>query len=146
MLCNATPAISVRTTDLRRLAHGWLLDCRYRNLSPATVELRRRGVEKFLGWLEAQGLEQVGPLEIKGFMAYLRTAHEEPEGRFGNLQLRQPLSARSLKDRHVNLSTLFRLLETEGSSDASPMDGLKPLIHRPDQVQPYRWARIPTRF
>lgn len=40
--------------ELRRWADGWLLDCRYRQMSRSTLDTRRRLLEKLLWWLVQQ--------------------------------------------------------------------------------------------
>jgi site-specific recombinase XerD len=134
--------VPVRTADLQRLAKGWLLDCECRRLSQATLEARRGAVEKFLEWLKQEEHLLCSPLEIKSFMLSLRTAHESEEGRFGNPRLRKPRCAMSIKDCHVNLSTLFRFLNAEGFIEGNPMEGLRPPVHRADQVQPFTEEQV----
>ena len=129
--------VPVRAAELERLGNGWLLDCKYRQHRPCTQAIRRSAVEKFLWWLGRENISSVGQAEIRSLMLYLRTGQGEPEGRFAKAHLRKPLSACSLKDRHVNLSTLFTFLVTEGYIDALPIEGLKPPIHHPDQGQPF---------
>ncbi len=75
-------------------------------------------------------------------MAYMTKGHEQPGGRWGNPLMNRPLSARSVKDWHVNPKTMFAFLLEEGWVDANPMEDLKPPVHRPDQIQPFTEEQV----
>lgn len=133
---------TVSVADLKRFAQGWIGDGQYRQLSPKTQETRRAILDRFFWWLEREGAHECGAAEVKGFLQYLTVAHKEPCGRFGISTLKTPLGTRSVKDCYSILRTFFRWIVAEGYLRETPMDGLRPPIHRPDQVQPFTEEQV----
>src|SRR5262249_31001901 len=62
--------------DVERLANSWLLDCGARQLSPGTIDNRRRATSKLVWFLRDQEHAACGPDELRGFLAYVNRAHE----------------------------------------------------------------------
>jgi site-specific recombinase XerD len=138
----ASPGISIPLPELEDHARGWLLDGQIRQLSPSTLAARRFLVGKLLWFLRQQEAVACGTLELRGFLAYLSTAHESDEGRWGNTRQRNVVRPRTVQTYFVNLKTLFNYLVEEGVLEASPMETLRPPVARADQVQPFTEDQI----
>lgn len=133
---------TIGINDLRRFAKGWILDGEYRQLSPNTLSLRRHFLDKFAWWLEAEGLQSCGTFEIRAFLGYVANGHKDESGRWGNSSLKAPVNARTVKDVYGILRTFFRFLVAEGYISESPMQNLKPPVHRADQIQPFSAEQV----
>lgn len=133
--------------DLASLAKGWILDGEVRQLSKCTTEARRFLVEKLLWFLRQREFATCGTAEIRAFLAYVNTAHEAEEGRWGNAgnplihHARKAVRPRTTQTYFGNLKTLFRYLVAEGALETSPLDTLRSPIARPDQLQPFAPAQ-----
>lgn len=128
--------VIVGVSDLKRFASGWILDGKYRQLSVQTLTLRRSTLDKLIWWLDRSDFKECGTFEIRGFISYVANGHTDKQGRWGNKTLTKPVKTRTVKDMHGILRTFFRFLVSEGYLPASPMEGLKPPVHRADQIQP----------
>jgi integrase/recombinase XerD len=128
---------AVAVSDLSHLSEGWLLDCQYRRLSDATVHTRRLLMQKLLWWFDHVGITICGTAELKAFLTYVSTGHEEPGGRWGNPRLSKPVRPRTVKDFHTTLRTFFRWLVEEDAIAVSPMERIRAPISRADQIQPF---------
>lgn len=128
---------SISTADLPRFITGWILDGKYRQLSPQTLDLRRSVCERLVWWLNREALDTCSSAEIKGFLCYVTTGHNDVGGRYGNPALTKPVRTRTVKDTHGILRSFFLWLVAEGYAVANPMATVKPPIHRPDQIQPF---------
>lgn len=133
---------NIGINDIRRFAQGWILDGQYRQLSPKTLDLRRHFLNKLIWWLESEGLDSCGTFEIRAFIGYVSSGHLSDHGRWGNPALRTPVKSRTVKDVYGALRTFFRFLVAEGYIHTSPMEGLRPPIHRPDQIQPFTEEQV----
>lgn len=133
---------NIGINDLRRFIKGWILDGEYRQLSPRTLELRRHFLNKLVWWLENEGFESCGTFEIRAFIGYVSNGHQSEQGRWGNPALKTAVKSRTVKDVHGALRTFFRFLVAEGYIPGSPMEGLRPPIHRPDQIQPFTEEQV----
>ena len=130
----STPNLS--TAELSRLANDWLLDGQFRLHSPNTVATRRIFIKNLLWFLQRRGFASCGKSELKQFFVYLSNGHEEPDGRWGNSQLKKPLRPISVKDYFVNLASMFDWLVREGDLAVSPLQGLPLPKVRASQIQP----------
>jgi hypothetical protein len=70
--------------DLRKYIKEWIFDCELRQLSNATVAGRRLFTEKLMWFLDRREYTQVGTPELKQFLHYLATGHQDEGGRWGN--------------------------------------------------------------
>ncbi len=136
-LCSAVSAGASSLVELKSTAANWLLDCEIREVSRNTIATRRLLLDKLVWFLRREGYTACDTAALRAFLAYARTAHEEPAGRWGNPHLTKPLRPRSLQTYFVHLRTFFAFAMAEGSIDADPMAALRPAIARPDQVRPY---------
>lgn len=128
--------------EIKRFGQGWLTDCQYRQLSPATIEARRAAVQKLLWFATDRALDQIGGLEIKQFVQYVADGHNDPRGRWGNPHERTPNRPRTVKDYFGILKSFFAFLVAEGYIEDSPMGNLKTPISRADQIQPLSEQQI----
>jgi len=104
----STPAVStadsgLSISELERYASEWFVNCEYEQLSPTTIEVRRIFLKNLLWFLQHRKFQTCDTSELKQFMLYLGTGHEEPGGRWGNPHLKKPLRPHSIKDYHTCL-------------------------------------------
>jgi len=130
-----TSALSL--PDLEYHAMGWALDGDVRNLAREYVQRRKDVSARLLWFLRRRKSETCGTLELRAFFAYLRTGHEEPEGRWGNARETEPLAPSTIKQYHTMLRAFWNFVVAEKGLDVSPMSALKAPIARPDQIQPF---------
>jgi len=133
---------SLGISELDRHAQGWLLDGEIRQLSPNTLYARRLLVEKLLWFLRQRKYPTCGTLELRHFLAYIGNGHEDPNGRWGNAQLRKGVRPRTVQTYFINMKTLFGWLVDEGVLEVSPMGNLRPPVARMDQIQPFTQAQV----
>lgn len=139
---SGSSADAINVQELRKFGHGWILDGQYRQLSPLTAEARRNVLDHFFWWLGREQAVTCGALEIKGFLNYATIGHREPGGRFGAAKLTKPLRPRTVKDIYGILRSFFRYLVAEGYIQESPVEAVRPPIHRPDQIEPFSEEQI----
>lgn len=133
-------------SEIQLHAHGWLLDGEMRNLSPQTLAFRRLLTEKLVWFLQHREFPRCGLMEVRSFLAYVNRGHEEPGGRWGNPKLTQPVKSWTSLSYYTALRTFFRFLVEEGALDDSPLERLKPPIHRDDQIQPFTPEQVQALF
>jgi integrase/recombinase XerC len=90
-----------------------------------------------LWFLRQREFERAGPAEVRAFFAYVNTAHEKPEGRWGNPRQRTPPRPAYTRFFFAYLQSFFHFLVEEEVLSRSPMATQKPPIARPDQIQPF---------
>lgn len=128
--------------DLPKLRDGWLLDCRYRQLSANSLEFRKHVLDKLIWWLAREGCEVCGAMEFKAFLTYIPMGHLEPGGRWGNPRMTSPVRPRTVKDYHAHLRIFTRWLVQE---DLAPMDlmrSVRPPVARRDSIQPFSTQQV----
>lgn len=141
-LRKTTSDVSISVDHIEQFAHGWILDCEYRQLSQRTIEFRRGFAKNYLWWLRHYEYSYCGKMELRAFLRYVATGHNEPGGRWGNPLCNRPLRPRTIKDYYTSLHTFFSWIESEGYIEQNPMDEVKPPIYRPDQIQPFNEEQI----
>jgi integrase/recombinase XerC len=135
---NCAPASAALSLDeLEHQATNWQLDGEVRQLSKGTIENRRIAADRLLWFLRHRNLKRCGATELRAFFAYLNTAHETADGRWGDANRSRPMRPAGVKFYFSRLRTFFAFLVEEGALDSSPMERLKPPIIRQDQVQPF---------
>ena len=130
------------TEQLERYAEGWLLDGDIRQHSQRTQDSRRDIVQKLLWFLHEKNCASCGTLELHQFLAYCSRGHEDPNGRWGNPQMRKPVRPRTIHTYHGHLRTLFSWFVAEGNVESSPMESIASPIARPDQIQPFTEQQV----
>jgi site-specific recombinase XerD len=128
---------AIRTAELPGCTQGWLLDGQVRQLSERTIDSRRRLLDKLNWFLTTRELTDCGRNELRAFLAYVATGHDDSEGRWGNPRERRPVRPATTLTYYNILRSFFAFLLLEGALEASPMAGLRPPLARGDQVQPY---------
>ncbi len=134
--------VTLSTGRLKSCVSSWLLDGKLRQLSLGTLANRKLIIEKLVWFLEQHQLETCGVSELKKFMAYLNSGHEEESGRWGNPANHQPVRPSTVAMYYARLRTFFAYAVEEGLIEVSPFDHLKPPIVREDQIQPFTQAQI----
>jgi integrase len=142
----ASGAPSLSLTDARQLAESWLLSGVIAGHSESTRKSRASRFSCLFWWHEFAGAAFVDETSLKRFLAYLRTSHTLPGGRFGEgdstdasrrARAVRPISSGTVKTYHAQLRAWMTWLQEEGYLSASPMARIKTPIDRPDQVQPF---------
>ena len=133
----ASSHVSIPLTEIKRFLSGYVVECRYRQLSPATIASNSGMVSKLVWWLEHNGSDTCGRMEIQQFLSYVGDGHTDRAGRWGKADEHTANRPSTLLTYHARLSAFFTWLETEEFIEASPMENVKPPIVRRDQIQPF---------
>jgi site-specific recombinase XerD len=141
-LTSTKTACSLPASELERGTEGWLLDCEIRQHSKATLELHRIILSKLAWFVHDRKLTALGTLELRQFIVYLTRGHEQPGGRWGIAQQKEPVTPSTVQTYHRHLRTFFRWLVAEGLLEASPMEAVPSPVARPDQIQPFTTEQI----
>jgi site-specific recombinase XerD len=140
--CSGKPKVSIPTANLSQFTKDWLLDCELRQHTKETIKNRRFILDKFLWFLQTEKFEACGTAEIRGFLAYLSTAHESNEGRWGNARLKSKARPQTVESYYSVLKTLFGWMVAEGEIPFSPMETIKAPISRSNQIQPFTAEQV----
>lgn len=123
--------------ELSRHIEDWLIEGQIGQHSPKTIAARRLTMDKFLWFLNKQEYASCGVPELRRFLAYLNTGHQEPGGRWGSPQQKRPLRPVTIQTFHKHLRTFFNWLIREEIISSSPMEKVPAVVARPDQIQPF---------
>ncbi len=128
----APPAVraGLPTRDLPRLLSAYVQEGVYLRLSPRTQEARQSIVGKLVWFLDNEGHAQCGQAEIRAFLTYLATGHQDKGGRWGLAPegerfCRAP-AASTLKTYHTYLRAFFGWCVDQDLVDVHPMARIKP--------------------
>jgi site-specific recombinase XerD len=132
----------ISVADLQSHAHGWLLDGRIRQWSARTLASRKDLLEKLVWFLKQQECEAVGKPEVRAFLAYVSTGHENAGGRWGNAACRAAVQPVTVVSYYNILRAFFAFLVADEVIAASPLHGLRPPLSRQDQVAPFTPAQV----
>lgn len=132
---------SISVDELEMQLQNWLEEGQIRYWSKRTLDDRKQNTGKLLWFLRERGFTSCGVRELRAFLAYLTTSHEQPGGRWGS-GARQPLSPGRVHKYYGDLRTLFRFIVAEGGLETSPMELLRPPVRRADQVQPFTLEEV----
>lgn len=135
---DAAPTVS----QVEQNGKTWLLDGEIRQHSRATLSLRTIILDKLVWFLRQREYERCGTLELRHFLAYLTTGHEQPGGRWGNEKQDRPVRPSTVATYHRHLRTFFWWLVEEGIITVSPMEAVASPVARPDQIQPFTPAQV----
>jgi site-specific recombinase XerD len=130
------PIPSIPVEQLKNYADEWFLHCDFQQNAKATVETRRVFLKNFFWFLNRRDFENCGKTEIRAFIAYLRSGHEEAGGRWGNPRMLQPLRPVSIKDYHNCLRIFFEWMVREEIIEHSPMERIEAPHVREEVKQP----------
>lgn len=132
-----TSNVTIPLDDIRRFLNGWMVECRYRQLSPATIGSRQGMVSKFIWWMEQNKLTIAGRMEIQQFLSYVGDGQTDAGGRWGNPHEKYQNRPSTIATYFDRLGAFFAWLEAEGYIESSPMTNLKPPVVRRDQIHPF---------
>jgi integrase/recombinase XerC len=122
-----TIRLSVPLPQLLELGALWVQDAEDAARSPRTIGGYRDLVRR-VGWLaEREGWGEVGPDEVREFLAYVRDGHEEPGGRWGNPRNSKnlrPVTPTTLAAYHRDLKAWFNFVKAPAGLAANPLDGI----------------------
>jgi len=124
-------------------------------LAAGSLANRQRVIDKLLWFLEHRGYTECGEPEVAEFLAYVAEGHNEPGGRWGEMEkpkeLRhgypsvrplQPVKPGTLRNYQGLLTTFFGRLVRRGVLAVSPLERLELPRRRQDQVQPFAEEHI----
>jgi site-specific recombinase XerD len=132
----------LKVADLAPQLEQWLIVCDIANHSAETNAVRRIIVSK-LGWFcKRQDFDVVGLPELRHFFAYLLNGHEDGDGRWDNDRFTTRLRPSTVQNYHKHLRRFFAWLVEEEVLDTSPKEKVKPVIARPDQIQPFTCEQV----
>ena len=134
----------LKVAGLARQLEQYLITCQIANHSAETNAVRRIIVSKLIWFCERQGFTFVGLPELRHFFSYLLNGHDDGDGRWGNDRFTKRLRPSTVQNYHKHLRRFFAWLVEEEVLDASPMEKLKPVIARPDQIQPFTPDQVHT--
>lgn len=133
---------SIGIRDLHRFIDGWLMAGAIAQHSDRTTANRRLITKNLIWYLRREEFASCGVHELRSFFLYLSVGHKEPGGRWGNAQQKKQISARTVKDYHGCLRTLFKWIVEEGGADKSPMDRIPVPVSRSDEIQPFSEEQV----
>jgi integrase/recombinase XerD len=110
----------LNVAEMAALIENYLYDCELRLQSPRTLETRRVFLKNFLWFLNHREYETCGVVEIRQFLRYLMHGHEEPDGRFGNPNLKRAVRPVTVLDYYVCLRSLFDWIVTQRLIQETP--------------------------
>lgn len=123
--------------DVERYAVDWCFDGEFRSHTSRTLEEKRRYVNQFIWWLKHANCTEVGASELRRFLAYVRSGHEEEGGRWGNPRNNRPMRPGTILQYWRVLHALFNWIEKEGYVEENPMDRIDKPVYRQDQIRPF---------
>lgn len=138
----ARPSASVRehlqipTKDLVQFAQEWMVDCELKQHTKRTLDSRKMHLDKFFWFLKHRGITDVGSHELRQFMQYLCTGHEEPGGRWLNPQMTTPMRPVSMHAYYRVLKAMFNWLVKDEAIQHNPFSKIPAPIHRSETKQP----------
>ena len=135
-------AVPIPIADLERYAQDWLFDGEYRNQSRCTINGKRDVTSKLLWFLRHRDYDSCSTTELRQFLAYVATGHEEKGGRWGKAHLTNAVSSRTLKAYYIYLQGFFRWSVAEGLIPQSPLERIPAPIARSQQVQGFTREQI----
>lgn len=136
------PVAAILVCELLPQLDNWLADCDMANHARTTNEVRRIIVSKLIWFCDQKGYTSCGLNELRQFFAYLNHGHESEEGRWGNAQGTKCLRPSTVENYHKHLRRFFTWLISEDVLEASPMEKVKRVISRSDQIQPFTREQV----
>ena len=122
---NGKTGAKIALSDLRDYLKDWLIDARIKGHTAQSIKSRIDRIEKFFWFLDFKGYEAIGTPELKDFILYLQTAHENPSGRWNNPKQSAPLSPIMVGNYHRIVKAFFNFLIEEELIDFDPMKRVK---------------------
>lgn len=138
----ATGEEDISGADLALGVADWLADGKYRDCTPATLQKRTIITRNLLWFLTDQKNTGCGVAELKAFITYLRTGHDDPRGRWGNPHNNRPTGRSTAATYYATIKTLFRYLIEEGYVETSPLERMEKPRESKHQVQPFAISEV----
>jgi site-specific recombinase XerD len=133
---------AMKLSGLQRYADGWIMAGEIARHSERTIGNRRMVLKNLFWFLRREDYESCGLLELRSFFVYINRGHKDPGGRWGNPQQTTPVKARTVKDYHSTLRTLFGWIVAEGGLESSPMKRIPVPVDRADDIQPFSEEQV----
>lgn len=115
---------------LSNLLKSYLLECRIRNFSPATISERRYAVERFLGFTGDVELEEVNRNTIKSYL----------------IEYKDKAKANTVNSNLRHLKGMFTFAVDESILDSNPADGVKSLKEEKTVIRTYATSAVQEVF
>ncbi len=138
----AAPEPPLSRQDIEGYGQQWLYDCQFRQHSPRTTEFRQHVIDKLVWYLDQQSQTICQAADIRGFLAYVTTGHQQPGGRWNNRIMTKPVKPATVHRYFRELRTLFRWMVEEGVLSRSPMDSIRAPRVPQDQIKPFSRQQI----
>jgi len=135
----------VTVDQLPRLVEDWLADCQIRQHSSSTIELRRTLLGRLQWFLNDREATLCGRSELRSFLAYLSSGHQDADGRWGkgkDKRWSRPLRPASVNTYYHHIRAFFSWLVSEELIGTSPMEKIAPPVMREDQVTPFTKQQV----
>jgi len=136
---------TVTIESLDKYIQSWVLDCKSGRCSATYLDNVRLVSGKLLWWLRREGRRSFDSDAIRHFFIYLQTAHELPEGRWGEVgEVRgdktgrrvadsvryRAVAARTVADYRRHITTLCNWMVAQQYISESPMASVRAIIDR----------------
>lgn len=126
----------IATSDLKVFLKDWDREAKIKGHTSQSNKSRSLRIGKLFWFLEHEKIEGVGTSELKDFIYYLQTAHETPEGRWGNPKCNTPMRQISVCNYHRILKAFFNFCIEDELIDFNPMRKVKVEAPQKELKQP----------
>lgn len=133
---------SIKVSDLRRFADGWLLDGEIRQHSQATLRLRRLLIDKLTWFLDENKIDRCDVMALRQFFAYVTRTPSGEVGRWDNPQKKKAIRPCTVRTYYVHIRPFFNWLVDEGLLGASPIDSVPTPKARSEQIKPFTETQV----
>lgn len=131
-------------SEVCNLADAWILDGETAQRSPRTIEERKALREKLIWFLNHNGHDECGTIEMRNFLAYVATGHLRKGGRWGNADhpaALLPVKPSTVASYHRNLRAMLRWGLAQGEIGVYPLHTVTAPTVQQDQVTPFTPAQ-----
>lgn len=133
---------AVQVAKMPNYVQSWLHEGDYSNNTARTLEEKRNISNKLLWFVNNRGFVNCGVYELRDFLAYVRSGHTQPGGRWGNPSMVRAVKPATILTYYRYLSSFFTFLVTDQVIDESPFKRIKIPMVRPDQIQPFTHEQL----
>ncbi|HEX8237762.1 MAG TPA: tyrosine-type recombinase/integrase [Abditibacteriaceae bacterium] len=125
-------AIGISVAQIEYYAAHYLEDCECVGQSVVTVRGKKDAVAKLLWFLHRNEKSVCTVSDLRQFLIYLQKGHRDPGGRWGQENLKKPVSQRTVRYYYTYLQGLFKWFVQQGVVSEALMEG----IQRPPDPTP----------
>jgi site-specific recombinase XerD len=122
--------------ETRKFAQRLIQDGLDSGRSPDTCKQREIVLGKLIWFMEFYKISHLSNAVLKKYFVYLRTAHLDPQGRFGNPRCNSPLAEASIKAVHTVIGVFTKALVAYGALEINLIDGIEPPRCPKEEKQP----------